>query len=95
MVNLGDLMACWTNDRWVSTLHRVQVPPLEAQERRQSLAFFHNVNEDAVIECIETCCSADNPPRYPPMTAGEHRDKKHRAATASTRPLRIFPVTDP
>lgn len=81
VVNLGDLMAVWTNDRWVSTLHRVVVPELETQQRRQSLAFFHNVNPDAVIECIETCVSASSPASYPPMTAGEHLARKHRAAT--------------
>ncbi len=81
VVNLGDLMAVWTNDRWVSTMHRVVVPPLPVQERRQSIAFFHNVNPDAVIECIESCVSEDNPAKYPPTTAGEHLDRKHRAAT--------------
>src|SRR5262249_17945047 len=28
--NIGDLMARWSNDRWVSTLHRVAVPPPDA-----------------------------------------------------------------
>jgi isopenicillin N synthase-like dioxygenase len=74
VVNLGDLMARWTNDQWVSTLHRVVNPPedLAAESRRQSLVFFHNPNYDAVIECIPSCQSRDNPPRYPVTTSGEH-----------------------
>ncbi len=46
IVNIGDLMARWTNDRWVSTVHRVVNPPAGASGsvRRQSLAFFHQPN---------------------------------------------------
>ncbi len=76
VVNLGDLTAVWTNERRVSTMHRVVAPTLDAQERRQSIAFFHNANPDAVIDCIATCVSEDNPARYSPMTAGEHLDKR-------------------
>lgn len=74
VVNLGDLMARWTNDQWVSTLHRVVNPPqdLASESRRQSLVFFHNPNYDAVIECIPSCQSPDRPPRYPVTTSGEH-----------------------
>ena len=74
VVNLGELMARWTNDRWVSTLHRVVNPPEDvvAGSRRQSLVFFHNPNYDAVIECIPSCQSADHPPQYPVTTSGEH-----------------------
>ena len=51
--NIGDAMARWTNDRWVSTLHRVGVPPAGAPaEDRISIAFFHNPNYDAEIRCI-------------------------------------------
>ena len=42
-------MARWTNDRWVSTLHRVVVPQDGGAERRQSLAFFHQPNWSALI----------------------------------------------
>ena len=85
VVNLGDLMAHWTNDHWRSTLHRVVAPPLETQKRRQSIAFFHNVNEDAVIECIKTCVRPDRPAKYPPVSAGEHLRAKHAAATALSK----------
>ena len=64
VVNLGDLMAEWTNDRWVSTPHRVVNPPRShAHQDRLSIGFFHQPNYDAVIECIETCCGPDNPPK--------------------------------
>ena len=63
VVNLGDLMAEWTNDRWVSTLHRVINPPRDKAlgSRRLSMAFFHQPNYDAVIECLPTCSGADRP----------------------------------
>jgi isopenicillin N synthase-like dioxygenase len=70
LVNLGDLTAQWTNDRWRSTLHRV-LPPQSGVVRR-SVAFFHDGNYDARISCLPTCTSPDNPPKYLPVTAGEH-----------------------
>lgn len=71
IVNLGDLLARWTNDRWVSTMHRVVNPPADqADTDRVSIPFFHQPNFDAVIECLPGCSSADNPPRYEPTTSG-------------------------
>ena len=73
LVNLGDLLAEWTNDRWRSTLHRVVPPPLSSgASRRRSIAFFHEADYDALVTVMPTCTSADNPPRYEPVTAGEH-----------------------
>jgi len=83
VVNLGDLMAEWTNDRWVSTMHRVTNPPREkAHLSKTSLLFFHQPNYDAVIECIPTCTGPGDPPRYGRTTSGEHvtmKITKHRA----------------
>ena len=70
VVNLGDLMAAWTNDQWTSTLHRVVVPDGDTGDRL-SIAFFHQPAYDARIECIPTCTSPKEPPRYPPTTSGE------------------------
>ncbi|MDA0369605.1 MAG: isopenicillin N synthase family oxygenase [Proteobacteria bacterium] len=82
-INLGDLMSEWTNDQWVSTLHRVANPPRDkAHISKTSLLFFHQPNYDASIECIPTCTSADNPPRHEKITSGDHvtmKINKHRA----------------
>lgn len=75
VINIGDLMAMWTNDRWVSTLHRVANPPredLSGRTRRMSLVFFHQPNYDASVACLPTCQSAASPAKYPPTTSGEH-----------------------
>jgi len=79
VINLGDLMARWTNDRWVSTLHRVVFMEGDFAKRRQSTAFFHNVNNDAEITCIPTCCAEGEAPKYPPISAGEHLMTKHKS----------------
>ncbi len=74
VVNLGDMMARWTNDRWVSTLHRGGVPPPDAQgsTRRQSIVFFHNAAWDAEVRCIHTCLAEGESPKYEPVLAGPH-----------------------
>ena len=74
IVNLGDLMARWTNDAWLSTLHRVVNPPEDAgpESRRMSLVFFHNPNYDAPVACIPTCLKPGEAPKYDPTTSGEH-----------------------
>lgn len=74
IINLGDLMAQWTNDRWRSTLHRVINPPSEvaATTERQSIVFFHQPNFDAPIVCLPTCVAPGAEPKYAPTTSGEH-----------------------
>jgi isopenicillin N synthase-like dioxygenase len=74
LVNLGDLLAEWTNDRWRSTLHRVVPPPAgtEGAMRRRSIAYFHEADYDALVTVMPTCVSADEPAKYEPVTAGDH-----------------------
>lgn len=51
IVNIGDLMMTWTNDRWLSTPHRVVNPPPDAtgSTRRLSLVYFANCNPDSTL----------------------------------------------
>jgi len=73
LVNLGDALARWTNDRWISTMHRVAAPRVDGHlVPRRSAAFFHDGNVDAVIAPLPTCVDAGQPARYAPVTVGEH-----------------------
>ena len=78
IINIGDLMAMWTNDHWVSNLHRVVNPPAKTQQstRRLSVAYFAHANYDALISCIPTCIASAGSARHPPILAGEHRAAK-------------------
>jgi isopenicillin N synthase-like dioxygenase len=81
VINIGDLMARWTNDRWRSTLHRVVVPAAAAA-RRQSMAYFQNANWSAEISCLPTCLEPGEKPRYQPVLAGPHLMGKFRRSVA-------------
>jgi len=78
VVNIADLMMQWTNDQWVSTLHRVSNPPFEvaSTNRRQSLVFFHQPNYDAMVECLPSCLAPGEAPKYAPVTSGDHLTSK-------------------
>jgi isopenicillin N synthase-like dioxygenase len=74
IVNLGDMLEQWTNDRWRSTLHRVVNPPQDAGlvSRRLSVVFFHQPNVEAVIDCIPSCITNEQPKKYEAVTAGTY-----------------------
>ena len=81
VVNIGDLLMRWTNDRWVSNTHRVVNPPasMASRAKRLSIAFFQQPNYDALIECIAPPGKA----KYPPVRSGEYRDLKYRQTTVA------------
>jgi isopenicillin N synthase-like dioxygenase len=78
VVNIGDLMMRWTNDRWRSTPHRVAVPPAEARERsrRLSIGFFVVPNYDAQVVCVDQSGVAL---KYPPVTVRDYRTNRFAA----------------
>ena len=86
VINLGDMMARWTNGRWTSTVHRVANPPVIslAASRRQSIGYFMHPDYDAPIRCIPTCVVDGMAPLYPEISAGMHIREKiaqsHKAA---------------
>lgn len=76
IVNIGDLLMRWTNDRFVSTLHRVANPVAGRGARRLSIAYFVAPNYDSVIECLPTCRSPGAPPKYSPITVAGYRNAR-------------------
>jgi isopenicillin N synthase-like dioxygenase len=81
VVNAGDMMQRWTNDRWRSTMHRVI--NRRSGRDRWSIAYFFDLDAEASIEPLAVCTSADDPPRYAPLTAGEHLAEMYRRTTVS------------
>jgi isopenicillin N synthase-like dioxygenase len=91
LVNLGDALARWTNDQWISTMHRVAPPIVDGVlVPRRSAAFFHDGNVDATIAPLPTCVSDEHPALYGPVTVREHL----RAKLAGSRNQVLNPGAD-
>jgi isopenicillin N synthase-like dioxygenase len=68
LVNLGNVMKRWSNDRFLSTPHGVVN---DSGRDRYSIAFFYSPSVTARIECLPSCTGPGNPPRYPPAVYGD------------------------
>jgi isopenicillin N synthase-like dioxygenase len=79
VVNIGDMVARWTNDRYRSTLHRVV--NLSGQDR-YSIPYFYEGNCDHLVECLPTCLADGQTPRYAPVTVTEHLMEMYRRTYA-------------
>jgi isopenicillin N synthase-like dioxygenase len=77
----------WTNDRWLSTMHRVVNPPLAAGQNqpRLSIAFFNHPNWDVVIECVAPPGEA----KHAPVMSGDYRDLKYAKTGLATTQFSI------
>lgn len=88
VINIGDMMQRWTNERWLSNMHRVVNPETNAVRRpRQSVAFFLHPNHDAFVECIPTCSRLNEEPKHSPITAGDYMLEKENAISAATKSM--------
>jgi len=81
VVNLGDLIARWTNDRYRSTEHRVI--NLSGRDRF-SVPFFFDGNPDYVVTCLPGCWSNTDPAKYSPVTVSGHTEQMRRLTNVRT-----------
>lgn len=82
IINIGDLVQTFTNDRYTSTLHRVVNT---TGRTRYSIPFFIDLDFDAVVEPLPTCVSAENPAKYASYTCGEHKYRRFANSYAHLR----------
>ncbi|MBB5049955.1 isopenicillin N synthase-like dioxygenase [Rhodopseudomonas rhenobacensis] len=76
VINLGDLMARWTNGVYMSNLHRVNNNVSDRD--RYSIPFFYSPFPTSVIEAIPTCVDEARPPLFATCTAEEHLNEMFR-----------------
>jgi len=69
VVNGGDILHRWTNERFLSTPHRVR--NISGQVR-YAIPFFCDPDHDTLIDCLPTCRSAAKPATYPPIRFGDY-----------------------
>jgi isopenicillin N synthase-like dioxygenase len=75
VINLGDLVARWTNGLYHSNMHRVMNN--RAQRDRHSIVLFYNPEYKTRIECLPTCLAPGDVALHPPCTAGEHLAQRY------------------
>jgi isopenicillin N synthase-like dioxygenase len=74
IINTGDLMARWTNNKYCSTPHRVRARTQKEANAtdRYSIAFFTDPDNDTLISVLPSCQSSDNPANFEDITAGKY-----------------------
>ncbi|XP_026661399.2 2-oxoglutarate-Fe(II) type oxidoreductase hxnY isoform X2 [Phoenix dactylifera] len=79
IVNLGDMLERWSNCIFRSTMHRVV---LNGQDR-YSVAYFVEPSHECLVECLPSCHSEANPPKFPPVTCGSYLLKRYNNTHAN------------
>ena len=73
VVNIGDIVQVWSNDRYRAALHRVLV---SAETDRLSAPFFLNPTYEATYAPLPTMVDAAHPARYRAIRWGEFRARR-------------------
>ncbi|MEJ7586929.1 MAG: 2-oxoglutarate and iron-dependent oxygenase domain-containing protein [Ferruginibacter sp.] len=79
VVNVGDMLQRFTNNKLKSTTHRVVNPARELwHTSRFSIPFFLHPKSAMSLRCLESCIDGLHPKFYEDATAGEYLDERLR-----------------
>lgn len=79
VVNVGDMLQRFTNNKLRSTTHRVVNPPRELwHTSRFSIPFFLHPVSSMSLRCLDSCIDKENIKAYEDITAGEYLDERLR-----------------
>ncbi len=79
VVNVGDMLQRFTNNKLMSTTHRVVNPKRELwHTSRFSIPFFLHPRSCMSLRCLDTCVDEAHPVAYEDATAGEYLDERLR-----------------
>jgi isopenicillin N synthase-like dioxygenase len=79
VVNVGDMLQRFTNNKLRSTTHRVVNPARDLwHTSRFSIPFFLHPKSSMSLQCLASCIDADHPKAYEDATAGEYLDERLR-----------------
>lgn len=87
IVNLGDMLERWSNCVFKSTLHRV----LGNGQERYSIAYFIEPSHDCRVECLPTCKSDSNPPRFAPILCQDYLRQRYEDTHADLNTYKARP----
>ncbi|KAG0463983.1 hypothetical protein HPP92_020052 [Vanilla planifolia] len=74
VVNLGDMLERWSNGVFRSTLHRV----IGHGQERYSIVYFVEPSHECIVECLPSCTSEVNPPKYSPIICSTYLSQRYR-----------------
>ncbi|KAK7358377.1 hypothetical protein VNO77_00304 [Canavalia gladiata] len=78
IVNIGDMLERWSNCVFKSTLHRV----IGYGQERYSIAYFLEPGHDCLVECLPTCKSDSNPPKFAPIYYRDYLSLRYKETHA-------------
>lgn len=84
VINLGDMFKVWTNDVYVSNLHRVVN---RTGKERYSIPTFFNLDYNTPVACLPSCQSPDNPPKYKTIKSGDYLVSRFRDVQKYGKPI--------
>ena len=83
VINTGEMLARYSNDRFVPTPHRVIN---RSGKVRHAMPFFYGPNRNKIIHCAPTCVDEQHPPKYEPMSSAQLNAVKDKTNFPHRRP---------